>query len=187
VTDATADDAQARVLDAADRLFYLHGIRAVGMDQVRDASGVSLKRLYQLFPAKEQLAEAVLRRRDLSFQRELARHVEQFDEPRARLLAVFDFLYGWFSEPDYRGCPFINAYGEMRATSPPVTSAVADQKLAFHTLLERLARDAGAPDGVADQLFILANGAMVAAAVVNAPEPARQAQRAAELLLDATR
>ena len=42
-----------QVVEAADRLFYEHGIRAVGMAQIRDASGVSLKRLYQLFPAKD--------------------------------------------------------------------------------------------------------------------------------------
>ena len=69
------DTARTLVLDAADRLFYEHGIRAVGMDQVRDDSGVSLKRLYKMFPAKEHLAEAVLRRRDQSFQRALAEHV----------------------------------------------------------------------------------------------------------------
>ena len=48
--DATAEQ---QVLGAADRLFNEHGIRTVGMDQIRDASGVSLKRLYRLFPAKE--------------------------------------------------------------------------------------------------------------------------------------
>ena len=87
------ETARALVLDAADRLFYEHGIRAVGMDQVRDDSGVSLKRLYKMFPAKEHLAEAVLRRRDQSFQRALAEHVATLPDPRARLLSVFDFLY----------------------------------------------------------------------------------------------
>ncbi len=161
------------VLDAADRLFYEHGIRAVGMDQVRDDSGVSLKRLYKMFPAKEQLAEAVLRRRDQSFQRAIAEHVAARPDPRTALLSVFDFLYGWFTEPDFRGCPFINVYGEMSTISEPVTSAVTDQKQAFEVFLADLADRAGAPRTLAEQLFILANGAMVAAAVLHSPEPAR--------------
>lgn len=180
------DDETARtlVLDAADRLFYEHGIRAVGMDQVRDDSGVSLKRLYKMFPAKEQLAEAVLRRRDQTFQRAIAEHVAARPDPRAALLSVFDFLYDWFSEPDYRGCPFINAYGEMSTVSESVTSAVTDQKQAFDTFLADLAERAGAARALAEQLFILANGAMVAAAVLRSPEPARQAQKVAAILLE---
>jgi AcrR family transcriptional regulator len=180
------DDETARtlVLDAADRLFYEHGIRAVGMDQVRDGAGVSLKRLYKMFPAKEQLAEAVLRRRDRTFQHALADHVAALPDPIAGLLGVFDFLYDWFTEPDFRGCPFINAYGEMSAVSESVTSAVTDQKLAFDAFLADLADRAGVPRALAEQLFILANGAMVAAVVLHSPEPARQARRAAEILLE---
>ena len=44
--------AKARVLDAAEELFYGRGVQDVGMDEIRSASGVSLKRLYRLFPAK---------------------------------------------------------------------------------------------------------------------------------------
>jgi AcrR family transcriptional regulator len=178
------ETARARVLDAADRLFYEHGIRGVGMDQVRDDSGVSLKRLYKMFPAKEQLAEAVLRRRDRSFQHALGDYVAALADARAGLLGVFDFLYDWFSEPGYRGCPFINAFGEMSTVSPSVSSAVTDQKQAFDALLADLAARAGAPRELAGQLFILANGAMVAAAVLQSPEPARQAGRAARVLLE---
>jgi AcrR family transcriptional regulator len=178
------ETARTRVLDAADRLFYEHGIRAVGMDQVRDDSGVSLKRLYKLFPAKDDLAAAVLRRRDEAFQRALAEHVAVHPDARAAVLAVFDFLYDWFTEPNYRGCPFINAYGEMSAVSAPITAAVTDQKQAFETFLVDLASRAGAPRAFAAQLFILANGAMVAAAVLRSPEPAREAQRAAGVLLE---
>lgn len=56
--------AREQALDAAEELFYGRGVQSVGMDDLRGASGVSLKRLYQLFPAKEQLVEAYLERRD---------------------------------------------------------------------------------------------------------------------------
>ena len=55
---------QTRVLDAAETLLYGRGLQTVGMDEIRGESGVSLKRLYQLFPSKERLVEAYLRRRD---------------------------------------------------------------------------------------------------------------------------
>ena len=123
------DDETARDLavGTADRLIYERGIRAVGMDDIRDASGLSLKRLYRLFPAKEQLAEAALRHREAAFTASLAARVEVVADPRERLLAVFDHLLAWFDEPDFRGCPFVNAWGEAGAEGA-VADAVTDQK-----------------------------------------------------------
>lgn len=182
--DIDDDTARTQVLDAADELFYAHGIRAVGMDQIRDAAGVSLKRLYRLFPSKDRLAEAVLRRRDRQFQESLVAYTAARTTPRDKVAGVFDFLYEWFGEPGYRGCPFINAYGEMSAGSPGVTAAVEAQKRTFHALLSDLVDAAGGPADAADQLFILANGAMVAAAVLRSPDAALGARSAALRLLD---
>jgi hypothetical protein len=32
-------------------------------------------------------------------------------DPRQRIIAVFDWLQAWFSEPGFRGCAWINGYG----------------------------------------------------------------------------
>lgn len=58
------EEARTRLLDAAEALFYAEGVQAVGMDRIRTASGVPLKRLYRVFPAKDALVEAYLDRRD---------------------------------------------------------------------------------------------------------------------------
>jgi AcrR family transcriptional regulator len=178
------ETARTRVLDAAEELFYEHGIRGVGMDQIRDVAGVSLKRLYRLFPGKDQLAEAVLRRRDRRFQEALVAYTATRTTPRDKVAGVFDFLHESFEEPGYRGCPFINAYGEMSSSSPGVAAAVEAQKRSFHGLLTDLVDAAGGPAEAADQLFILANGAMVAAAVLRSPDAALEARVVALRLLD---
>jgi len=178
------ETAQRRILDATDRLFYVHGIRAVGMDAIRDAAGVSLKRLYRLYPAKDRLAEATLRRRADAFHADLAAYTADRGSPRERILAVFDFLYDWFSAPGFRGCPFINAFGEGHQGG--VLHAVADQKRDFETLLDDLVAAAGAPTVLGRQLLILANGAMATAATLGAPDAALQAKEAARTLLDAS-
>src|SRR3979411_487832 len=97
------ETAEVHALDVAEELFYSRGIQAGGMDDIRNASGVSLKRLYQLFPAKEQLVTAFLQRRDVRWRQLLVDHVDTYDTPDERILAVFDWLYGWFGEPGYRG------------------------------------------------------------------------------------
>jgi AcrR family transcriptional regulator len=179
------ETAEARVLHTANALFYERGIQAVGMDAIRDAAGVSLKRLYQLFPAKDELVEASLRERDRAVRNSVERFTAVDASPRDRVLALFDWLDAWVREPDFRGCGFINALGEMGPSSPRVTAAVRDQKVWLHDHISELVRLANGPDWLADQLFILVNGAMVTAAIFESPEPAHQARAAAERLLEA--
>jgi AcrR family transcriptional regulator len=181
------DAARARLLDAAEDLFYARGIQSVGMDAIRDASGVPLKRLYQLFPAKEQLVEAYLDRRDRAWRGRLAEYVERQPDPRRRVLAVFDWLQAWFSEPGFRGCAWINSYGELGPTSAAVAAQAWRHKEAFRDYLRGLAAAAALPESAADSLHLLAEGAMVTAAIFHTAEPASRARSAAEQLLAVAR
>ncbi|MER5428206.1 TetR/AcrR family transcriptional regulator [Streptomyces sp. NPDC002588] len=179
------DSATAReqALDAAERLFYGRGVQSVGMDDVRSASGVSLKRLYQLFPAKELLVEAYLERRDGRWRERLAEFAERREDPRERILAVFDWLEEWFGEPDFRGCAWINAYGELGATSERVARQVRAHKGAFREYLGTLVADAGLPGALTGPLFLLAEGAMVTAGIGGGTGAAAEAREAARRLL----
>lgn len=185
---AVMDRAVAReqALDAAEELFYGRGIQAVGMDDIRAASGVSLKRLYQLFPAKEQLVGAYLERRDVRWRGRLAEFVQGHEDPEERILAVFDWLERWFGEPGFRGCAWINSYGELGATSSRVVAQVRSHKRAFRAYLADLVADAGLPAPLTGRLFLLAEGAMVTAGITATPEPAREARQAAATLLHST-
>ncbi|MFF5262080.1 TetR/AcrR family transcriptional regulator [Actinomadura viridis] len=183
--DATT--AEGRLLDAAGRLFYAKGVQAVGMDEVRSGSGVSLKRLYQLFPSKGHLVEETLRRRDVAVRESVSAFVREREDPRERVLAVFDWLHEWFGEPDFRGCAFINAYGELGTTAEGVARIVRGHKESFHAFIGELVAGAAGPASLAEQLAILAEGAITTAAISGSPAPARQAREAARVLLDAAR
>ena len=52
-----------RILETADRLFYLQGIRAVGVDTIAAEIGISKRTLYNHFPSKDALISAYLARR----------------------------------------------------------------------------------------------------------------------------
>jgi AcrR family transcriptional regulator len=164
------------VLDAAERLFYARGVGAVGMADVRTLAGVSLKRLYRLFASKDELLLAVLDRRDVAWRERLAGFVS---ERGGGPLAVFDWLELWVSEPDFRGCAWINAFGELGAVSPAVLDRVRGHKAAFRTYLIGLAPSVD----VADQLMLLFEGATVTAAITGSPQAARQARVAATVIL----
>lgn len=53
-----------RVLEAAERLFYEHGIHAVGVDTIAAEAGVTKKTLYDRFGSKEQIVVEYLAGRD---------------------------------------------------------------------------------------------------------------------------
>jgi AcrR family transcriptional regulator len=177
--------ARDRALDAAEKLFYARGVQCVGMDELRGASGVSLKRLYQLFPAKEQLVAACLARRDERWRGCLAAHVAQQRDPLERIPAVFDWLEGWFGEAGFRGCAWINAYGELGATSALVAEQVRAHKAAFRDYLASLVAAAGLPAALAGPLFLLAEGAMTTAGITGSTQPAAEAREAARALVAA--
>lgn len=174
-----------RVIEAADALYYARGIQAVGMDALREASGVSLKRLYRLFSSKEAIVLAVLQYRHRLWTDGVTTAVDRATSPRNRLLAVYDYLADWFATDSFRGCGFINAFGELGAVSPAVAEVARLHKHSFQEYLSRLVADTGGTAELAAQLAILAEGAQTTAAISGTTEPARQARRAAETLIAA--
>lgn len=174
-----------RIVATADELYNAKGIQSVGMDELRAGAGVSLKKLYQEFPSKSAIVMAVLQRRHRSWTEGLDATVRQAATPRARLLAIFDYLTRWFSEDSFRGCGFINSFAELGAVSPEVAEYARQHKASFQDYVGKLAAEAGAPAYLASQLSILAEGAQTTAAIAGTPEAAGQARQAAEVLIDA--
>jgi AcrR family transcriptional regulator len=175
-----------RILDAAEELYYAKGYAAVGMDELRAAAGVSLKRLYTLFPSKNDIIKAVLGRKHDEWESMLTSAVSAAgDDSAARLLAVYDFLQQWFATDDFRGCAFINAFGELGGTVPEVAQIVRVHKASFQQYMAELVAETGAHAQLAAQLSILAEGAQSTAAISADPQVAAQARGAAEVLIAA--
>jgi len=177
------ETARTRLLDVAEELFYARGIQSVGMDEIRAGAGLSLKRVYALYPAKEHLVEAYLQRRDVRWRARLAAAVEAVADPCERILALFDWLGSWFREPGFRGCAWINGFGELGAVSDGMVRQARSHKQAFADYVAGLVADAGLPPGLGPQLVLLAEGAMASAGILGADAPAAHARAAAEALL----
>ncbi|MFI7586342.1 TetR/AcrR family transcriptional regulator [Spongisporangium articulatum] len=176
---------RARIVEAAGRLFYGRGIQAVGMDAVREASGVPLKRIYAQFPSKADLLTEVLHRRGEEWNAGIAQAAAGAASPRDRLLAVYDFLDAWFQEDGFRGCGFINAFGELGAVSPDVAELAREQKRSFQRYVAELVAELGGPPLLGAQLALLAEGAQTTAAIDGRPDAAAHARAAARVLIDA--
>ena len=171
-------DMKTRILETADRLFYLQGIRAVGVDTIAAEIGISKRTLYNHFPSKDELIAAYLGRRSVTMPASDKSPIEQ-------ILGTFDALERRFAAKDFRGCPFVNAVAELGAEDHAVrqiATAFKDGRRArFRELLLRLGvSDA---DRLATQLQLLVDGAIAADLVHNDPSMAVAAKQAATVLL----
>lgn len=175
------------VLEAAEKLFYGKGIQAVGMDEIRTVAGVSLKVIYKLFPSKDVLVAEVLAIRDRRWTEGLHKYVDRAPDPERKVLAVFDWLDEMFAENDFRGCSFINSYGELGATSPTVAQAAQHNKSCYQDEVNALVADAGLPRSVAVQIGLLTEGALATAAILGPDGVADGARQAAQVLISAQR
>jgi AcrR family transcriptional regulator len=167
-----------RILETADRLFYLRGIRAVGVDTIAAEIGISKRTLYNHFPSKDALISAYLARR--------FKQVPASDKPPAeQILGTFDSLERRFSSKGFRGCPFVNAVAELGAEDLAVRKiAIAfkeSRRVWFRDLLKQL-KVANAED-LATQLTLLVDGSIAQDLVRNDPSMARAAKAAARVLL----
>ncbi|MBI2384664.1 MAG: TetR/AcrR family transcriptional regulator [Elusimicrobia bacterium] len=182
--------ARERILAAATRLFYAHGVNSVGVDRIVAEAEVTKTSLYRHFPSKEILVVAFLGRINREWSAWLKERVEGASvQPRARLLAVFDALGEWFRTPTFRGCPFINTSAEISNRSNPAAKAASAFKTGFRDYLRALSDEAKVRDPglLADQLLLLADGAIVRAAMTGDVRSASAAKKAAGSLIRQSR
>ena len=172
-------DLSQQILDTAAELFYREGVRSVGVDRIAAESGVAKMTLYYHFRSKDELVAAWLRRRDDEWMSWLASAVER--RRGSRLLAVFEALREWFETPTFRGCAFVNAYGELGSSNPAAAEIVASHKRKLNEYLADLARQEGVTesDALARELLLLVDGAIVTASIQGDARAADDARGAA--------
>ena len=166
--------------------FYRNGFHATGMDMLVAETGISKTSMYKHFRTKEDLILAVLRLRDEYFRNWLYRRMDELaDGPREQLIAMFDALEEWFDEPGYKGCMFIKASSEYQEAGHPIHKQSADHKRMLESHISELAKQAelADPDGLARQLLLLKEGAIVTAHLGHTDNPAQDAKAAAVQLI----
>jgi AcrR family transcriptional regulator len=183
----TIDDSREAVLRAADELFYARGISGVAMSDVRDASGVSMRRLYTLYPSKSELVAGWLTNRHETwmtwFTASVERSIAAGIDP---VMATFDAIADWITSPGYRGCAFINSLAETHEIDDSHRRIIAAHK---HDLVDQLAHLAArshpsAPAWLPAALGVVIDGAIVQCTIFASTEPLDAARSAVHQLLE---
>jgi AcrR family transcriptional regulator len=180
--------ARERILDTAAELFYRDGYGAVGVDTIIEQAGVAKMTLYRNFASKDELIVAYLERANERFwdwfDDALA---SPPDDPRQKLVGLFDAVAKLSGSPACLGCTFQVAAAEFPSPDHPGHRVARAHKDEVIRRLRELAMDAGArdPERLAQQLMLVMDGAWAAARMFGtAGGPAPAAPAAARALLE---
>jgi AcrR family transcriptional regulator len=167
-----APGTRERILGVASRLFYDHGVRAVGMNRIITEAGTGKNLLYQHFPAKSDLVAAYLEGARERRAEAVRRALETAgDDPAEQLVALVAEVAAVVRHPRFRGCAFRNylaefpdddAVGDADAPAVVAHAQLAESRAA---IAERVARLGVAdPDRLVEQLWLLVDGLFLQAA-----------------------
>jgi AcrR family transcriptional regulator len=155
-----------RILAVAVDLFYRHGIRAVGVESIAEAAGTNKMTLYRHFASKDELVAEYLRRlankASSSWDRLAAAHP---GNPRAQLRGWLQDMAAHVGSGDQRGCALANAAVELPEKDHPARRVIEAFKTAQRQRIIDLctAAELAQPEMLADELFMLLEGARVTA------------------------
>jgi AcrR family transcriptional regulator len=172
-----------RLLDAADRLFYREGVRAVGIDRVLAEADAAKASLYQHFGCKDQLVASYLARRTVDARASIEAFLAD-TPPSQRALKFFDWVVAWAESNDFRGCPFLHTVSELTDAEHPARAVAHDQREWFAERFLEWTTAAGVrePKTTARALMVLFDGA-ITGSEVDGPQRASDARWLARKLL----
>jgi AcrR family transcriptional regulator len=169
-------------------MFYERGIRAVGVEAIVSAAGVTKMSLYRHFSSKDELVAVCLRER-------IERFWSMWDEVVAlhsndatgQIVGQLEALGRRTSEPGFRGCPMTNTAIEFPEPDHPGRKLAETHKRQLRDRLLALAVQAGArdPEVLADGLLLIFEGCYASSQTFGPHGPARSAAAIARGLLEA--
>ena len=184
---SAAPPPRTRILQAARELFYREGINAVSVEAIAAAAGTNKMTLYRHFESKDALVAAYLA--ELAAETESAWAAVRMafpGDPQAQLRALLKRVSRFADESSGRGCALANAAVELAERKHPARRVVEAHKRKQRERLVALVREAGylKPEQVADELFLLVEGARVSLQSVGPGGPGARLYALAEQLLD---
>lgn len=185
--DTNRPSARKRIFDTASQLFYAKGIRAVGVETIVAEADSTKMSLYRNFPSKDELVAEWLRQHDARFWQTWEAMANRYPrDPRRQIHAAFGLLAKHVADPAARGCPMANAAVEITEKDHPARKVIEAHKTKLRSRLVQICIRMGAtvPRLLADQLFLLMEGAQVTAQTLGVRGPARDIARSAKVLIE---
>jgi len=171
------------IVDTAARLFYKQGYGNTGINQIIEESGVVKSSLYASFRSKEDILMEYLISAGAATDEALLTAANKFRKPKDKVLGVFDYLIGLVQQNEYYGCNFLNIISEIPKDAERVVKQIRKQKNGVRKLFSGILEPIG-KEALADEIYTLFEGALIANKVHDQVWPVKNARKAVERLLE---
>ena len=185
--DLSAFSPRERILKTASGLFYNQGFRAIGIDRIIAESGVAKMTFYKHFPSKDNLIAEYMRVSTAQFWIWMNEVIDAHETPIQKLEAMFDGIAKVASGPQCMGCAFMHAAAEFPDLNHPGhAAALAHKQKMLDKLLElSLASKVRDPQGLAQDLMMVTDGAWSAVRMFGSGNYAARLGKTARILIAA--
>ncbi|WP_391091512.1 TetR family transcriptional regulator [Vibrio sp. NH-UV-68] len=154
------------LIDTALDLFYHHGVKTIGINEIIKTSGVAKRTLYSHFASKEALIVAALTQRHQRFMAWLDSRLAETKSDHDVIEKLFTGLGGWFAGQEaelgnFRGCFFINTSAEFSDHDSDIAQYCAYHKDEVRKLIA--AKLCGQKPYLLDAVCLMKEGAITTA------------------------
>jgi AcrR family transcriptional regulator len=185
-TRRSSAETREHVLAVAHELFYWQGIRAIGVDRIAAEAGIAPTTLYRLFASKDDLIAAYVDRAHEAYREWFLTALDRGgDDPRKRVLALFDEQNAMLQPDVCRGCPFLMVLTEFPDGRLASHQQAVRLKQWVHDQFAVLAKDLTSddPDRLATHLTLIFEGAYASVQALGIEGPANHARSLVETLI----
>src|ERR1700744_3087190 len=170
------------IIDTASRLFYQQGYGNTGINQIIEESGVVKSSLYTAFRTKEEILMAYLETAGAATDEAFKAAADNQTKAKEKVLAVFDYLIEMVQQKNYFGCSFLNIISEIPQDAETVKAQIIKQKNGVRRLFTDILKSVEKED-LADEIYVLFEGALIANKVHSDTWPVTAARKAVDKLL----
>jgi AcrR family transcriptional regulator len=160
-------DTRARIIEAARRRFYTHGVGATSLGDLARASGVPKGNFYYHFPTREDVVAAVVEARCADAEASFVRWRAELASPRARLGRFLEMVAAEREQLVRYGCPVGSMATELGKYDDVQRALGVSVLLMYEGFVREqmslLCRDAGRAARLARRLLGRVQGAIVMA------------------------
>ena len=130
-------DNRERIIEAANRLFYMKGYNQTSFADVADELGISKGNLHYHFRSKDDLLEAIIGLRMQVIESNLAQWGEEFADPKDKLRRFAQMLLNEEVDVIRYGCPLGSLNMELGKTQQELRDKSRDMFDLFQQWLEK--------------------------------------------------
>lgn len=154
-------DNRERIINAANRLFYIKGYNQTSFADVADEVGISKGNLHYHFRSKDDLLEAIIALRMQVIKHNLAQWDEEFPDPKDKLRRFAQMLLNEETDLVRYGCPLGSLNMELGKYQRELRDKSREMFDLFQQWLEKAFQQMGCKDSrsLSTHLLTMAQGA----------------------------